>query len=425
MTLLNPHPFVPPPVAHPRLLVPPAPAGEDDAGFPALPPGTRVLIVDDEPANVALLEDLLATVVGAPETRSTTDPRQVLDLFRTFRPDAVLLDLRMPHLDGFAVMELLGREIPAGVYLPILVLTADASPRIRQRALAVGATDFLAKPFDNLEAVLRLRNLLTARVQHLLLQHNHDRLEAAVAARTAELHRSHAQLVRQERLSALGTMAAGVAHDFNNALTLISGYGQLALGRLRGEEDRHLPTTGLLTSLLEATRHAAETVSRIRDFARPVSPDAPRLPVCLNAVAREALETTRPRWAARQPAVDVLLDLQPALPRFPGDAGELRDAVTNLVFNAVDALFAGGTVTLRTYAVDGSDVVLEVSDNGVGMDEETQRRCLEPFFTTKGEAGTGLGLAMVYGAVQRHGGSVEVASQPGRGTTFRLRLPQG
>ena len=409
-----------PPVHPPPFLTPP----NVETGFPELPAGARLLIVDDEPVNVALLEDLLGSLAKAPELCSLTDPRLAVERFRTFRPDLVLLDLRMPHLDGFTVMELLGREIPAGVCLPILVLTADSNPKIRQRALAVGATDFLAKPFDNLEAVLRIRNLLTARMQHLQLQGSHDQLEAAVAARTAELRRSHELLVRQERLSALGTMAAGVAHDFNNALTLISGYGELALHQLQGRDHPH-PAAAMLTALLAATQNAADTVGRLRDFGRPADPDAVRLPVCLNAVAREAVETTRPRWSARQPGVDVRLELPPALPRFPGDVGELRDAVTNLVFNAVDALPAGGTVTVRTYARDGSDVVLEVSDNGVGMDDETLRRCLEPFFTTKGDRGTGLGLAMVYGAVQRHGGTVEVASQPGRGTTFRLRLPQG
>ena len=410
---------LPPPVYTPRFLTPPV----FETRFPELPPNARVLIVDDEPVNVALLEDLLASVGGAPTLCALTDPRLALDRFRTFCPDLILLDLRMPYLDGFGVMELLGREIPVGVFLPILVLTADVSLNIRQRALAVGATDFLAKPFDNLEAVLRIRNLLTARMQYLQLQGHNAHLEAAVATRTAELRDSQELLVRQERLSALGTMAAGVAHDFNNALTLISGYGDLALAQIRGTENT-LPATAMITALLGATRNATDTVGRLRDFARPAAPDAPHLPVDLNALAREAVAATRPRWSARQPPVEVCLELPPDLPGLLGAAGELRDATTNLVFNAVDAMPAGGTVTVRTAAPPGAGcVLLEVTDNGVGMDAETSRRCLEPFFTTKGDGGTGLGLAMVYGAVQRHGGTVEIVSAPGRGTTIRLRLP--
>jgi signal transduction histidine kinase len=110
------------------------------------------------------------------------------------------------------------------------------------------------------------------------------------------------------------------------------------------------------------------------------------------------------------------------VPVILGDAGRLRDAITNLIFNAVDAMPQGGTLTLRT-RVEGEFVLLEVGDTGLGMTEEVRRNCFEPFFTTKGQEGTGLGLAMVYGIVQHHSGMIEVASKPGKGTTFTLRLP--
>jgi CheY-like chemotaxis protein len=127
--------------------------------------------------------------------------------------------------------------------------------------------------------------------------------------------------------------------------------------------------------------------------------------------------------------IETRLDLRPELPQMLGIESEIREALTNLVFNAVDAMPKGGTLSIRTSTVgDGGAgppeaFTLEVTDTGTGMDEETRRRCLEPFFSTKGERGTGLGLAMVFGVMQRHEGEVEIESQPGRGTTVRLRFP--
>jgi CheY-like chemotaxis protein len=139
------------------------------------------------------------------------------------------------------------------------------------------------------------------------------------------------------------------------------------------------------------------------------------------------MELTRPRWSdlthQRGIHIDMRTELDPAQPQISGADNEIRDALTNLVFNAVDAMPEGGTLTIRTRAqrsAEGTSVVVEVQDTGVGMDEATRRRCLEPFYTTKGERGTGLGLAMVYGMVQRHSAGLEIDSAPGVGTTMRL-----
>lgn len=121
--------------------------------------------------------------------------------------------------------------------------------------------------------------------------------------------------------------------------------------------------------------------------------------------------------------VEVRCDLEESLPAIMGAEHEIRDALTNLIFNAVDAMPQGGTIVLRTRSDargEGTRVIVEVADSGVGMDEDTRRRCLEPFYTTKGERGTGLGLAMVYGMIQRHSAEIEIASRVGQGTTVRL-----
>ena len=436
----------------------------------------KILVVDDEPANVSLLQYILRAA-GYDEVRTTTDARQSLPLFREFQPDLILLDLMMPHVSGFEVMRQLETEIPAGDCLPILVLTADVTDVTKHKALQAGASDFLTKPFDQIEVLLRIRHLLQIRTQHLQLTRQNDSLEDAVQARTGELTRALIQLeetvqqlrdtqqqvIQHERMSALGSMAAGLAHDFNNSLSLILGYSELLMGDLSAtpystRSDEYLGT------VMTAAQDAAKMFNRLRGFYRQADHEQEFRLVNINQLAEQAAALTRPRWHGQALGQGVTIDVRTSLgedlPPLLADAGELREMLTNLIFNAVDAMPQGGTITLRTRAespaeasaaetaasrdkeagvdhaagrpcqssTDGGApglgaVILEVADTGTGMDEETCRRCLEPFFTTKGKQGTGLGLAMVYGTMQRHGGSIDLRSAPGEGTVFTLRLP--
>jgi putative two-component system response regulator len=149
----------------------------------------NILIVDDEETNVFLLERILRRA-GYDNVTGTTDPTRVRELHEEFEPDIIILDLNMPHMDGFEVMEELSKHIAEGTYLPILVLTAENSPEARRRALSMGARDFLLKPFDQDEALLRIRNLLETRLLHLKLMDKNERLEERVRERTIELERS-------------------------------------------------------------------------------------------------------------------------------------------------------------------------------------------------------------------------------------------
>ena len=158
----------------------------------------RVLIVDDQEANVSLLERLLKQV-GYTNLRGITDSHQVLPLCAEFGPDLILLDLSMPYLDGFAVMEQLSHLIPEGTYLPILVLTADITPESKQRALSMGAKDFLTKPLDFTEVLLRINNLLETRFLHLQLQNQNHILEERVRERTSDLEEARLEIL--ERLA--------------------------------------------------------------------------------------------------------------------------------------------------------------------------------------------------------------------------------
>src|SRR5215216_2022710 len=239
-----------------------------------------------------------------------------------------------------------------------------------------------------------------------------------------DLQQAQERIVQQERLRALGQMASGIAHDFNNALHPIVGYAELLL-----EQPQVTQASGAahsLRTILTSATDAAAVVSRLRDFYRTREDrDEPPAPVDLNALVQQVVELTRPRWYNEALAKGVRISVKTELdyaPRILGHAPELREAIINLMLKAVDSLSHSGTIVLRTRA-ESDRVLVDVCDDGVGMTEDVRRQCLEPFFTTKGERGSGLGLGMVYGIVRRHQGTLEIASAPGRGTTMTLGFP--
>ncbi|MCS7049194.1 MAG: PAS domain S-box protein [Verrucomicrobiae bacterium] len=276
----------------------------------------------------------------------------------------------------------------------------------------------------------------TGRVTHMVAVHQDitDRKEAEQKLRETnrqletalqQLRQTQQQIVQQERLRALGTMASGIAHDFNNALAAILGFSELLLNQPQTLADPS-KAQRFLQLIHTSARDAATVVHRLREFYRHRDAREVMQPVAINEVVQEAISMTEPRWRSQALAqgrtIEIVTELQPHLPPIPGNAAELREVLTNLIFNAVDALPEGGAIRIRTRR-DAEQLVLEVEDNGTGMTEEVQRRCFEPFFSTKGERGTGLGLAMVYGIITRHNGTIEVRSQLGQGTTFIIRLP--
>ena len=383
----------------------------------------KILIVDDEEPNIRLLGRMLSKA-GYNDIVSTVDSRQALALFTEFQPDLVLLDLNMPNPNGFEVLKQLTEAIPAGSYLPVLVLTGDIDPSAKQRALAGGAKDFLIKPFDVTEVLLRIGNLIETRFLHRQLQNHSQLLEQKVQEALRELKAAQGQVIQQERMHALGLMARGVAHDFNNALAIILGFGELVLQDLQKLPEMESAVKSMET-IITAAMDGGRMVERLREFHRSPSEKHVSLPVDLNPLVHQALEFTKPRWKNDALAKGIMIKVKTTLQNLPpilGDPAELREVLTNLIFNSVDALPQGGTITIDT-RVDAEQVLLEIRDTGTGMTEAVRDRCLEPFFTTKGERGTGLGLAMVYGIIHRHMGTVEVESAIGKGTTFKFRFP--
>jgi signal transduction histidine kinase len=390
----------------------------------------RILMVDDDVGSTCLMTNFLNRI-GYSQLRSINDSTLTFEAIKAFAPDLILLDLAMPGLTGYEILDLLRTDRQSEDQIPVLVLTGDPTAQAKRRALAAGATDLLSKPFDTSEVSMRIRNLLQARFLRLEIQEQNHLLEKRVRERTCELESAlsdlqaaQRQLVQQERLSAFGEMAGGVVHDFSNALMSVIGYSEMLLTnpKTRADETTMLEYLRIINT---AGRDGAHVVSRLRDFYRPRGAADLLEPLDLNEIVTQSIALAKPRCAKRESAkaVSFKTDLQ-AKVTATGIGAELREVLTNLIFNALDATPGAGTITLRTQHKDGAAIV-EVIDTGAGMAPEVKERCLEPFFTTKGDHGTGLGLAMVFGIIKRHQGTLEIESDVGQGTTVRIQLPAG
>jgi signal transduction histidine kinase/HAMP domain-containing protein/ActR/RegA family two-component response regulator len=269
--------------------------------------------------------------------------------------------------------------------------------------------------------------------EHVALAAHQSRLHKELETAYNELRQTQATVLQQERLKALGQMASGIAHDVNNALSPVVGFSDIIL---RGEYGLDVRGKKYLKYIRTAGEDIAHIVARLREFYRTREDNESLQELNLNALVEQVVEMTRPRWRdipqSNGVTIEVETELAPDISTLPGIESEIREAFTNLVLNAVDAMPKGGKITLRTCALrqqtagNGNyprHIAVEISDSGMGMNEETRKRCLEPFFSTKGKRGTGLGLAMVYGVVKRHEGGIEIESALGQGTTFRLLFP--
>jgi PAS domain S-box-containing protein len=232
------------------------------------------------------------------------------------------------------------------------------------------------------------------------------------------------QVMRSEKLAALGTLAAGVAHNINNVLAAIVARTDLLL---RQAEEGELKQW--LDSIQQSALDGASMVRRLQDFARTGAPE-PMVAVDVNRVITEVLQFTQARWKDEAEVKGVKIEVVAEfaeIPEITGNPAELREVFTNVVLNALDAMPNGGTLGVRTRGepggVEGPWVEAIFEDNGVGMTEEVRQKIFDPFFTTKGVKGTGLGLSTSYGTVARHGGSITVESELGRGSRFCIAFP--
>lgn len=260
-----------------------------------------------------------------------------------------------------------------------------------------------------------LKNVKTAELQTEQARSHVEELNRYIA----QQERIQEQFSQVEKFSALGQLASGVAHDFNNSLASILGRSELMMKHTDDPKMRRG-----LEIITKSARDGAKTVKRIQDFARQRSEHDFEL-VDVDQMLLDVSEITRPRWRDDAEAKNIHIQLELknySNVQVSGDVSELRDVLVNVIFNAVHAMPMGGNLTLSAETVD-DQVILSVIDTGVGMPQEIRSRVFDPFFTTKGVEGMGLGLAVGYGVIRRHQGLFEVESEPGKGSAFRIKLP--
>ena len=444
-----------------------------------------ILIAEDSTTQAQRLQHILEQ--QGYQVTVAANGRLALEAAERSKPALIISDVVMPEMNGYELCRRVKAD-PELTHIPVVLVTTLSDPQDVIRGLECRADNFILKPYEAEQLLRRIqfvlinsqmrrkeqagmgleimfggqRHFITAdrlQILNLLLstyeaamqrndelsstrdalQHLTHELEDRVHLRTQELESSNEALrqaqqalIQQERLRALGQMASGIAHDINNAISPIALYTESLLER---EKNLSTEARDRLITIQRAIDDVAQTVARMREFYRPNESEMQQMDVDLNELVRHVVQLTRARWSDQPQRRGIMIDLKthltPDLPDIRGTESEIRDALTNLIFNAVDAMPQGGTVAVRTDVAINSlqeeapafQVRLAVSDTGIGMDEDTRARCLEPFFTTKGERGTGLGLAMVYGMAQRHGATLEIDSKPQMGTTMRLIFP--
>lgn len=377
---------------------------------PLSPKPLRVLLIEDTEDDAALILRQLRLGGYDPQHRRVETADELRDALDAQPWDVVLCDYSLPELDAPVAFRILHDE--KGLDTPFIIVSGTIGEECAVECIRFGAHDFILKD--------RLARLPRAVARELT--------EAAARAEQEQtreqLARAERALLRSEKLRGLGQMAAGIAHDLKNILTPLSFRLQM-LGRQLKREALHEAQENI-AEMHRTIRTGVQSIDRIRSFSRQ-SPETPAEIVDLNLVTHEALALTGPRIASSGGTpCEIHTELGETV-LIRGHAAELTSALMNLLTNSVDALSAGGNITIRTRMQAGY-AQLQVTDDGPGMGAEVEKHLFEPFFTTKGDAGTGLGLAMVYATVLRHSGTISVCTAPGQGATFTLSfpsLPQG
>ncbi len=333
--------------------------------------------------------------------------------------DIILSEHSLPGFDSFTALKIIKY---LEVDVPFILVTGSiGGEQAAASVMKAGANDYIPKGrIGTLSpAILRcLMDFETRRskqaAEEALIQRNKD-LEDSLRKVT----QIQEQLVRFGRLKGLGEMAAGVAHDFNNALTKIMGVADIALSE---NVDTRLKTH--LENIQTSAQDAAQVVKRVRDFHKVGPAMNVGEPVPINDIAIESVNLTKPKWKSEREANGNVITLESdftAVPMVLGNAPEFREAITNIIFNACDAMPDGGTLRISS-AFNSNSVTLSISDTGTGMTDEVKESCLAPFFSTKGEMGSGLGLALVDGLLQKFGGTLRIDSELGKGTTVHMNF---
>jgi signal transduction histidine kinase len=402
----------------------------DMGGLPpeAAPANNQHVLLADDNADLRNYIARLLTERGY-RVESVADGEQALAAARARKPNLLITDVMMPRLDGFGLLRAV-RDDPTLRDLPVIMLSARAGEEAKVEGLDAGADDYLTKPFSARELLARVAtNITLARMRREAaeaLRTLNEELEIRVARAILERQEVENALQQAKKMEAMGQLTGGVAHDFNNLLTPIIGSLDMLQRRgITGEREQRL-----VSAAIQSAERAKVLVQRLLAFARrqPLQPVAIDVAKLVEDMTDLVASTVGPQISV---TVDIGRDLRPA----KGDANQIEMALLNLCVNARDAMADGGELTIAVSAKamesggtelkPGNYICLSVTDSGLGMDEATLARAVEPFFSTKGIGrGTGLGLSMVHGLASQLGGALIIRSKPNLGTTAELWLPQ-
>ncbi len=379
----------------------------------------RILVVDDE-------EDLRYVYVrqlrrDGYQIDTAADGEEAIEKIRENEYAVILTDMRMPRKDGLAVIAAAREHLPEA---EIIVLTGHGSLENALQAFKAGNIfEYLLKPLDDITVL----NTVVARAieRRNLRKHNRELFEQLQRA-YEELRQKSEALIQQEKMSAIGILAAGVAHELNNPLTAVVGFAQMVAEKLRSNrphnwDDReYLRVLQAVDNMVQGAHRSRDIVASLLRFARATKPEA-RAPVDVNQVLRDAFLFTEHLLLRHGIALEK--QLAPDLPLVWGNAPRLQHVFTNLLINAQQATPSGGTVRVITeHADEPKGVWVHVEDTGHGIPPEELDKIFEPFYTRK-EQGTGLGLSIAKQIVEEHQGEIYVHSEVGKGTRFSVFLP--
>jgi signal transduction histidine kinase len=372
----------------------------------------EILIADTDIDTTAKIRTVLQNVGYI--VRRVETGQAVLDAMIDHAPDLILLAIDLPDMDGHTVVRQI-RNQQSSTFVPVIMLSNRDNQDEIATALNAGADEVLVKPLANAELLLRARAMLRLKQSTDGLADLNATLERKVAERTHALEEAHARLRHAEKLAALGNLAASVAHDINNPLTGILTYLYLMQQSLSDGSELQKD----LELIERQAQLIADLVKQLQSFSRPPRKD--KRPVALRILIDDILKLIEHDLRKRNISVTCGCEYQ--LPEVLGSPDQLSEVFMNLIINARDAMPSGGLLEIRATVDDDSMVVVQISDTGPGIAPEIMAHLFEPFHTTKGEHGTGMGLAICYRIVEEHGGEIQAKSHSGQGTTFIIRLP--
>lgn len=389
---------------------------------------SKILIVDDTEANVEVLESMLL-MEGYENILTTTDSRKVLELYLKFEPDLILLDLMMPYMSGFEVMEQLNRLTKELTYLPILVLTADASESTKKKALSTGASDFLSKPFDLMEVSLRIKNLLYTNYLYSQVRNQNIILEEKVNERTKELETKNEQLkVALEKADAANRLKQAflnnISHEIRTPLNGIVGFRSL----LKDESVSLNEKIDYLEIMQESSTRLINTITRFLDISLLHSGNMELYLTDLNPelLVYSAYEKFSSASAKKNIELEMSTENLPENINVYSDENKILKVFDNLVENAIK-FTEGGNIVIGCEQFN-DDIVFFVKDRGMGISPDFKDRIFFSFSQADEEInkefeGLGLGLSISKGLVELMGGKIWYNSVPGHGTEFYFSIP--